>query len=50
MGLKEWGRLVYILEMSYGQINDLDSNFTKYVNWDKVYVVITYMIIDIVDV
>ena len=38
-----------IHEMGYGWFNDLDSSLVEHINWDKVYVIVTCVIIDIVD-
>ena len=38
-----------IYEMRYGQFNNLDFGFVEHVNWDKIYVVITHVIINIVN-
>ena len=35
--------------MCYDQFNDLNSSFVEYVDWDKLYIVVTHVIIDIVD-
>ena len=36
-------------EISYGQFSNSDYGSTKHVHWDKIYIVITHVIIDIVD-
>ena len=36
--------------MSYGQFSNIDSSSTDHVNSNKVYVVVTHVIMDIVDV
>ena len=38
-----------IYEMSYGQFSNSDSTSIKHVNWDRMYAIITCVIIDIVD-
>ena len=38
-----------IHKMSYRQFNNLDFGLAKYVDWDKVYAVVTCVIIDIID-
>ena len=35
--------------MSYRQFSNKDFGFAKYINWDKVYAVVTCMIIDIIN-
>ena len=43
-------KLVSLYEISYRQFSDLDSGFVKHVDWDRIYAMITYVIIDIIDV
>ena len=38
-----------ILEMSYGEFSNSDSGSGEHVDWDKMYVVITHVRIDIVN-
>ena len=38
-----------IYEMSYGRFNDLDSSFTKHVDWDKIYDMVTQVIIEVIN-
>ena len=35
--------------MNNGQLDDLDSDSTKHVDWDKVYAIVTQVMIDIID-
>ena len=35
--------------MSYGQFNDLDSSLTEHFECDKVYAIVTRVLIDIID-
>ena len=35
--------------MNYGQFNDSDFISTKYIDWDRMYAIVTHVIIDVVD-